>query len=78
VEPHLLPESMHARWYHDFLETLILELLEDVPLAVRQGLWFQYNRAPAYYGEGIRKWLKATCPGRWIRHQALNAWHPQC
>jgi hypothetical protein len=64
VGPHVLNKSMHARRYRDFLETVILDLLEDMPLAVRWELWFQYNGAPARYGKGVRKLLKATCPGR--------------
>jgi hypothetical protein len=33
-------------------------LLEDVPLAVRQKLWFQDDRAPAYHWEDIRAVVK--------------------
>jgi hypothetical protein len=49
-DTHLLPESMTARPYRDFLETPILELLEDVPLTMRRELWLQYNGAQAHFG----------------------------
>jgi hypothetical protein len=56
--------------YGDFLETVGWGLLEDVPLAVRQWLWwFQHGGAAAYCGEGVRQWLNATYSGRWIWHQ---------
>jgi hypothetical protein len=36
VGPHLLPDRLTAQRYRDFPETVLPELLEDVPLAVRQ------------------------------------------
>jgi hypothetical protein len=38
VGSNLLPESMTARPYRDFLGTLILELFEDVPLNCGAGV----------------------------------------
>jgi hypothetical protein len=32
-------------------------LLEGVPLAVTQRLWFQHDVAPAYHEEDVRQWL---------------------
>jgi hypothetical protein len=49
VGPYLLP----AQQYRDFLETVLPGLLEDVPLAVRQRLWFQHDGVPAHYGEDV-------------------------
>jgi hypothetical protein len=71
--PCLLPGKLTAHWYN-FLETVLPGLLEDVPLAVRQVLWFQHDGAPAHYGEGVQQWLNATCPGRWIGCGGLIAW----
>jgi hypothetical protein len=48
------------------LKTVLPGLLEDVPLAVRQRLWFQHAGAPAHYGEDVRQWLNATNPERYI------------
>jgi hypothetical protein len=66
VNPYLLPDRLTAQRYRDFLETVLPGLLADVPLAVRQRLWFQHDAAPAHYGEDVRQWLNATYPGRWI------------
>jgi hypothetical protein len=46
---HLLPGRLLPRQYFNFLETVLLALLEDVPLAVRQRFGFQHNGAPAHY-----------------------------
>jgi hypothetical protein len=51
VGPYLLSDLLTAQRYRDFLETVLPGLLEDVPLAVRQRLWFQHEGAPARYGE---------------------------
>jgi hypothetical protein len=77
VGPYLLPDRLTAQRYRDFLETVLPGLPEDVPLAVRQGLWFHQNGAPAHYGEDIRQWLKAIYPGRWIGCGGPIAWPPR-
>jgi hypothetical protein len=43
VGPYLLPDSLTAQRYRDFMETVPPGLLEDVPLPVRQRLWFQHD-----------------------------------
>jgi hypothetical protein len=65
VGPCLLPDRLTAQ-YHDFLETVLPGLLEDVLLAVMQRFWFQHDGASAHCGEDVRQWLNATYPGRWI------------
>jgi hypothetical protein len=37
---YLLPDTLTAQQQCDVLETVLLGLLEDVPLGVRQRLWF--------------------------------------
>jgi hypothetical protein len=51
-----------AQQYHDFLEIVLLELLEDVTLDVRQKLWFQHNGAPTHFGEDVWHRLHAKYP----------------
>jgi hypothetical protein len=77
VGPCLLSERLTAQRYREFLETVLPGLLEDVPLAVRQRLWFQHDGARAHYGEDVRQWLNATYPGRWIGRGGPIAWPPR-
>jgi hypothetical protein len=44
----LLADRLTAQRYLDFLATLLPWLLEDVPLSVKQRLWFQHEEAPAH------------------------------
>jgi hypothetical protein len=76
VGPCLLPDRLTAQRYRDFLETVLAGLLEDVPLAVSQRLWFQHNGAQTHYGDDVRQWLNATYPGRWIGRGGPIAWPP--
>jgi hypothetical protein len=64
VEPYLLPDRLSAQRYRELLETVLSGLLEDVPPAVRQRLWFQNDGAPAHYRKDVRHWFNATYPGR--------------
>jgi hypothetical protein len=58
ISPYLLSDSLTAQRYCHYQETVLPGLLEDVPLAVRQRLWFQHDWAPEYYGEDVRQWLR--------------------
>jgi hypothetical protein len=51
VGPCLLPDRPTAQRYNDFLRAVQPGLVEDVPLAVRQKLWFQHNGAPGTVGK---------------------------
>jgi hypothetical protein len=63
--PLLLRERLTAQWYHGFLETVVPELLQDVPVAMKQKVCFQHDGAPAHYGEDVQQWSSATYQGRW-------------
>jgi hypothetical protein len=73
----LLPDRLTVQRYRDFLETVLPGLFEDVPLVVRQKLWFQHDGAPAHCGKDVRQWLNATYPGRWIGRGRPIAWPPR-
>jgi hypothetical protein len=51
-------------------------VLEEVPLAVRQRLWFLHDGAPAHLGEDVQQWVDVIYPRRWTRHRGPNAWLP--
>lgn len=59
------------------LQAILSRLLDDVVLAVQQGLWFQHDGDPPHYGENVREWLDTTYPERWIGEAGPTAWPPQ-
>jgi hypothetical protein len=74
MDPLLLLVRLTAEQYCDFLETVLLVLHGDMPLALRQSLWFHCDGAPTHCGEDVWQWLNATYWGKWIGHQGSFAW----
>lgn len=60
MDPLLLLVRLTAEQYCDFLETVLLVLHGDMPLALRQSLWFHCDGAPTHCGEDVWQWLNAT------------------
>jgi len=48
-------------------------LLEDVPLATRQVMWFQLDGAPAHFARSVRQFLNTHYP-QWIGRGGRIAW----
>ncbi|GFY05153.1 DUF4817 domain-containing protein [Trichonephila clavipes] len=46
-----------------FLNEVLTEFLDDIPLAAIQRLWFQHDGAPAYFCAPVRDWLDIAYPG---------------
>jgi hypothetical protein len=51
MDLYLLPDRPIAQRCCDFLEAVLLGLLEGMPLAVRQRLQFHYDGVPLCYRE---------------------------
>jgi hypothetical protein len=49
--PCLLSETLSAQRYRSVLSTVLLELLEDATLLVRQILWLHHDRTPYHSAE---------------------------
>ena len=43
IGPYLLPEHLNCHRYLRFLQRVLPELLQDVPLAVRKRMWIQHD-----------------------------------
>lgn len=63
--------------YLDILENVIPELLENVPLAHFNNIYFQQNGAPGYYSHVIRPFLENNFPQRWIGTNGAVRWPPR-
>jgi hypothetical protein len=40
IGPHIIPPRLNGAAYLDFLQNVLNELLEDVPLATRRDMWY--------------------------------------
>lgn len=49
IGPYILPPHLNGNIYWIFLQEMLPQLLEDVPLAIHRIMWFQHNGAPAHF-----------------------------
>lgn len=77
IGPYILPPRLTGRIYSIFLEEVLPGLLEDIPLDIRQHLWFQHDGAPAHFSVDVQEHLNATFGGRWIGRGGPVAWPPR-
>lgn len=63
--------------YLTFLQEILPELLEDVPLDIRQHMWFQHDGAPAHFSLAVREYANQTFGDRWIGRGGPVAWPPR-
>jgi hypothetical protein len=47
-----------------YSENVVPGLLDDMPLSVRQRLWFQHDRAPVHSREDVQQWVNTAYRGR--------------
>jgi len=77
IGPYILPERLNGRTYYIFLNEVLPELLENVPLADIRGMYFQHDGAPAHFAVAVRQLLDARYPNRWIGRGGPFAWPPR-
>lgn len=66
IGPYLLPPRLDGHVYGQFLQHVLPELLENVPLNIRANMWFQHDGAPAHFSLRVRQYLDERFPNRWI------------
>jgi len=76
IGPHVLPNRLNQETFFDFLQEILPVLLEDVPLATREVMWFQLDGAPAHFDRSVRQFLNAHY-SQWIRRGGTVTWPPR-
>lgn len=66
IGPYLLPTRLTGYDYLTFLRNILPELLEEVPIFVRQRMWYQCDGAPAHFSVTVRQFLDEKYPNHWI------------
>lgn len=77
VGPFILPERLNSEVYLRFLQEELPNLLEDVPLALRRGMYFQHDGAPPHFSLAVRAHLDFYFPERWIGRGGPHSWPPR-
>nr|QLJ84872.1 transposase-like protein [Dichotomius schiffleri] len=66
IGPYRLPDRLDGPGYLRFLQESLLELLEDVPLNLRQNMFFMHDGAPPHFARAVREYLNEQFADRWI------------
>lgn len=77
IGPHFLPKRLDGNAYLNFLQNVLLpDLLEDVPLVLRERMWFMHDGAPPHFCVAVRQFLNERFNNKWIGRGALpnQAW----
>lgn len=77
IGPYLLPNRLTGPIYLVFLQQVLPDLLDDVPVQIRHEMWLQHDGAPAHYSLDVRRYLNQTFGERWIGRGAPVAWPPR-
>ena len=64
--PYFYEENLTARRYLAFLTNVLPLMLENLPLATRQTLYFQQDGAPAHNAHIVRDYLNRVYEGKWL------------
>lgn len=74
VGPYFLPDNLNGENYESFLREQFWELLEDIPLNLRQNMWFMHDGCPAHYRRSVREWLDTNYHNKWIGRGGPVPW----
>jgi len=77
IGPVILEDRMTGQNYLDFLQNELPKQLENVPLATRIAMYFQYDGAPSHYTRHVMQHLNDTFPDRWIGCGSTINWPPR-
>ena len=67
VGPYVIPQRINGQTYNNFVENVLSELLEGVPLHVRPKTYFMHDGAPPHFSVDVRRLLNNRFHDRWKR-----------
>lgn len=66
IGPVVLPARLNGEMYLNFLQETLPDLLDDLPLLFRVGMWFLHDGAPPHFTLNVRNHLHVQFPNKWI------------
>lgn len=77
IGPYFFHQPLNGNAFLEFLVSQLPNLLEDVPLDLRQNMFLQLDGCPAHFAVNVREHLNAAFPQRWIGRGSLFPWPPR-
>ncbi|KRT85862.1 hypothetical protein AMK59_1817 [Oryctes borbonicus] len=62
--PFIFPSELNGESYLQFLQSMMPEFIEDIPLQVRKQMWFMHDGAPLHISQAVRTFF----------HMNYNEW----
>ncbi|KAJ8954712.1 hypothetical protein NQ318_011405 [Aromia moschata] len=72
--PHILPDRLTGNGYLNFLQHVLPNLLEEVPLGILRQMWYFHDGAPPHFARQVRDFLNVEYPNRWIGRNGPIHW----
>ena len=74
IGPHIFQGHLTGEMYLEFLREELFQLLDNVPLHTRQGMYFQHDGAPAHFSRNVVNFFNEKFGRRWIGRGGPIAW----
>lgn len=76
--PYFIEGRLTGESYLEILQEQVMnQMMEDVPLALLSGLYFQHDGAPPHYSRVVREYLNDVFGERWIGRGGPIPWPPR-
>lgn len=75
--PVELPSRLTGQEYLNFLQNVLPDLIDDVPLMIRNNLWFMHDGCPAHFSREVRRFLDNNYNDKWIGRGGPINWAPR-
>jgi hypothetical protein len=70
--PYELPPNLNGALYLNFLQTKLIDYLDELPLNLRRDMVFMQDGAPAHFARPVRRYLDANF--NWIGRGSRRPW----
>lgn len=77
IGPFFFEDRLNGGLYLQFLQQNLNGLLENVPLEIRNHMWFMHDGAPPHFSNLVRQHLSNTFGDRWIGRGGPILWPPR-
>ena len=77
IGPYFFEDRLTGQVYANFLQNVLPQLIEDVPLHVRMNMWMQHYVAPPHYALCSRQEMNEIFDEKWIGRGGAVVWPPR-
>lgn len=77
IGPYVIDGQLNGEKYLEFLQDHLNNFLEEVPLLVRNNMWFMHDGAPPHFSHIVRNHLNNRFPDQWIGRGGPCSWPPR-